>query len=83
MALRDGYMTNNSNKIIKYTKEVDSMNSVAMKRTGYKKLDFQKVNFAEREEIGEDYMEDVTPIHWTNEVLSGEKTVVIKKQKRE
>lgn len=59
------------------------MNSVSMKHSGYKKLDFQKVNFAEREEIDEDYMEDITPIHWTNEVLSGEKTVVIKKQKRE
>ena len=61
-------------------KEVDSMNAMAMERNGYKRLNFGTLNFADRKEINEECIEDITPIHWAKEVLSGEKTVIIKKQ---
>lgn len=61
-------------------KEVDSMNAAIMERNEYKRLNFGALNFADSKEVDEECIEDITPIHWAKEVLSGEKTVVIKKQ---
>lgn len=61
-------------------KEVDSMNAVTMERSGYKRLNFGTLNFADRKDINEEFVEDITPIQWKKEVLSGEKKVIIKKQ---
>lgn len=61
-------------------KEVDSMNATVIERNGYKRLNFGALNFVDKKEINEECMEDITPIHWAKEVLSGEKQVVIKKQ---
>jgi len=61
-------------------KEVDSMNAVAVERNGYKRLNLGTLNFAEKKDINEEFIEDITPIQWTKEILSGEKKVIIKKQ---
>lgn len=60
-------------------KEVDSMNAVVMERSGYKRLNFGALNFADREDVNEECIDDITPIQWTKEILSGEKKVIIKK----
>jgi len=61
-------------------KEVDSMNAVAVDRSGYKRLNFGTLNFADTKDINEECIEDITPIQWKKEILSGEKKVIIKKQ---
>ena len=62
-----------------YEKEDDSMNTVSMERNGYRRLNFGTLNFSNKNEINEESMENITPIHWAKEVLSGEKKVIIKK----
>lgn len=48
------------------------------KRTGYKKLDFSSLKFAKKvpSHIVD---EQISPIKWANNVLNGEKQVLIKK----
>ena len=67
-------------EIDKDKKEVDSMNAVSNERIGYKRLNFGTLNFAEKKEVDEENIEEITPIDWVKEVLSGEKQVIIKKQ---
>lgn len=61
-------------------KEVDSMDAVTMERNGYKRLNFGTLNFADDKKVDKENMENITPIHWVKEVLTGEKQVIIKKQ---
>jgi hypothetical protein len=60
-------------------KEVDSMDTVAMKHNGYKTINFETLNFSSKEDCENEYREDISPIQWTKEVLTGKKQVVIKK----
>lgn len=57
------------------TKEVDSM-----ERAGYKRLDMNSLNFANDKNVNEKSVEDITPIKWSKEVLSGKKQVIIRKK---
>lgn len=61
-------------------KEADSMTTATMERKSYKRLNIGALKFMSEEQIDEEKMEDVTPIQWVKEVLSGEKQVIIKKQ---
>lgn len=61
-------------------KEADSMTTVTMERKDYKRLNIGALNFMSEEQIDKEKVEDVTPIQWVKEVLSGEKQVIIKKQ---
>ena len=61
-------------------KEVDSMNIAVDERTGYKRLNFNALNFTNNENTKEKNIEDISPIKWSKEVLSGEKQVIIKKK---
>ena len=47
----------------------------------YKRLDFSKINFDDEQISTEDSLEDVTPIHWSDDVLNGKRMAVIKRQK--
>lgn len=50
----------------------------------YKKLDFNKINERIVGDVsGEKALQDITPIPWSKEVLSGEKRVVITKESGE
>lgn len=60
-------------------KEVDSMNAITEERTAYKRLNFSTLNFMDKKTV-KDSIEDITPIKWSEEVLSGEKQVIIKKR---
>ena len=55
------------------------MKTISMGHNEYKRLDFGTLNFANDEEIDKEKVEDVTPIHWSESVVSGTKQVVIKK----
>lgn len=66
---------NNNNE----KKEDDSMNATAIERTGYKRLNFSALNFSENEGT-EKKIEEIAPIKWSKEVLSGDKQVLIKKK---
>lgn len=68
------------NKKSDVEKEADSMNAMTMERRGYKRLNFSALNFASEEQVDKDNVEEVTPVQWVKEVLSGEKKVIIKKQ---
>lgn len=57
------------------TKGVDSM-----ERAGYKRLDFNSLNFTDEKNESKKPVEDITPIKWSKEVLSGKKQVIIKKK---
>lgn len=61
-------------------REVDSMITATMERKGYKRLNIGALNFMSEEQIDKEKVEDITPIQWVKEVLSGEKQVIIKKQ---
>lgn len=61
-------------------KEADSMTTATMERKGYKRLNLGSLNFMSDEQVDKENVEDVTPIQWVKEVLSGEKQVIIKKQ---
>lgn len=56
------------------------MDSATMGRNGYKRLNLELLNFADESEIDKECVEDIAPIRWSKKVLSGEKSVVIKKQ---
>lgn len=56
------------------------MKVAAIERSGYRRLNFSTLNFSDSKKTVEDSMEDITPIKWSKEVLSGEKKVIIKKQ---
>lgn len=59
--------------------EADSMNAVAEERTAYKRLNFSTLKFTDKN-INQDSIEDIIPIKWSKEVLSGKKQIVIKKR---
>lgn len=59
-------------------KEVDSMNAITEERTAYKRLNFSTLNFMGKKTV-KDSIEDITPIKWSEEVLSGEKQCIILK----
>ena len=61
-------------------KEADSMATTTMERKGYKRLNLGSLNFMSDEQVDKENVEDVTPVQWVKEVLSGEKQVIIKKQ---
>lgn len=61
-------------------KEVNSMSTITMERNGYKRLNFAGLNFADEKNIDYENMEEITPIRWSKDVLSGEKQVIIKKR---
>ena len=73
-------MTNETKGLKKGTKEVDSMKTVAAEHSGYKRLNFGTLNFADNKNVIEDSVEDITPIKWAKDVFAGEKQVIIKKQ---
>lgn len=56
------------------------MTTATMERKGYKRLNLSSLNFMSDEQVDKENVEDVTPIQWVKEVLSGEKQVIIKKQ---
>lgn len=60
-------------------KEDDSMNTYAVERNGHKRLDLESLNFLEPTQASERDVENITPIQWSEEVLSGKRKVVIKK----
>lgn len=56
------------------------MNAVNMERMGYRRLNFDALNFTSDENINKKDIDDIAPIKWSKEVLTGEKQVVIKKK---
>jgi hemin uptake protein HemP len=54
------------------------MKSMADKRE-YKRLDFSKLNFSDKDITTEEALRDVVPFLWSEEVLQEEKKVIIKK----
>lgn len=56
--------------------EADTVNT-----TMHKRLDFSKINFSKKEITTEEALKDVSPIPWTNDVLKGNKKVIVKKTK--
>ena len=58
-------------------KEADSMTTATMERKGYKRLSLSSLNFMSDEQVDKENVEDVTPIQWVKEVLSGEKQVKV------
>lgn len=60
-------------------KEDDSMNAIAIEHTNYKRLNFDALNFSEKQSE-EKKLETIAPINWSNEVLCGNKHVLIKKK---
>ena len=61
-------------------KEADSMTITTMERKGYKRLNLGSLNFMNDKQVDKENVEDVTPIQWAKQVLTGEKQVIIKKQ---
>lgn len=51
------------------------MSTITAERNGYKRLNFETLNFADDAEINKETMENITPIHWKKEALTGEKQV--------
>ena len=50
-------------------------------RQGYRRLDMSKLKFSDKKISTEEALADVTPIPWSEEVLSGKKKVIISRQK--
>lgn len=55
------------------------MKASTMECTGYKRLNFSSLNMTS-EKIGDKSVENITPVKWSKEVLSGERQIVIKKK---
>lgn len=56
------------------------MNEAALQKNGYKKLDLSTLNYADKIITSDEALRNVTPLEWSEKVLSGEKKVVIKKR---
>ena len=55
------------------------MKTTTTERKGYKRLNFNLLNFAESKNSIEDNMENITPIDWSKEVLVNGRKIIIKK----
>lgn len=63
----------------KKEKEVDDMNTSTLP---YRRLDFSKISNRIVGNISsEEALKDITPVNWSDEVISGKKKVVITKDK--
>lgn len=49
-------------------------------RSGYKRLNLDSLRFSDKVMSSKEALKDVTPIEWSDEVISGERKVIIKKQ---
>lgn len=56
------------------------MNAIVEERKGYKRLNFADLNFTDEKEVDKEFVDDIFPIHWTKDILYGDKKVIIKKQ---
>ena len=56
------------------------MNSNAQE---YRRLDFSKLKFSEKTISTEEALKDITPIQWSEDVLSGKKKVTITKAEKD
>ena len=54
------------------------MKTISMGRNEYRRLDFGTLNFANEEEIDKKKVKDVTPIRWSESVISGAKEMLTK-----
>lgn len=45
----------------------------------YRKLDFSKLTFSDKTMSSSEALKDVIPFEWSDEVLSGEKELIIRK----
>lgn len=64
----------------KVAKEDNIMDATVSRDTGYKRLDFSTLNFSDKAMTSEAALKNVTPMQWSEEVLNGDKKVIIKKQ---
>lgn len=55
------------------------MNTVVEERTKYRRLNFSNLNFADEKEINKEFVDDISPIHWTKDILLGDRKVIVKK----
>lgn len=58
------------------------MNVIVEERKGYKRLNFASLNFADEKEIDKEFVDDISPIHWTEDVLRGDRKVIVKNSRR-
>ena len=49
----------------------------------YRRLDFSKLKFSENIISTEEALKDITPIQWSDEILSGRKKVTITKAEKD
>lgn len=52
-----------------------------LERKDYKRLDFSKIKFNSEPMTTEESLEDIDPIHWSDDVLNGKRKAVVKRQK--
>lgn len=71
-------MNKNQNNVSNESLEEDDN----MKITTNKSVNFDKINFIKPTKNTEESLKNVVPIRWTDDVLSGNRKVVIKKTKR-
>lgn len=66
-----------------YTLKYHIQEGVLMKITSSKKFDFNKLNYASKPITFQEATKNIDPIHWTKEVLAGEKKdqIIIRKKK--
>lgn len=62
------------------TKEDDNMNATLVEKQEYKKVDIFSLKFHDEIMSFEEALKDETPIEWSEDVLSGKRKVIIKKQ---